>query len=632
MKRKRKSAKVQLPPKTLDEAEARLEGVQWKPDGSFTALCPAHDDHRNSLSVSEGDDGKLLMHCHANCEYEEVIEALSTIKPKGKSTNKERTKTRLKDDLTPVPFVDDDMIEPDYERICGFDPIRVYHYTDDRGRTRGYIVRSAEKRFMPITPWRTKEGEIVWRPKGFDRPRPLYNLEELANADDGAVLVVEGEKTADAARDLITSHTVTTWHGGAKAIARTDWTPLAGRDVVLWPDADPPGLEAVDAIARELRCIGAKSVRIVNLPDGLPKGWDLADDIPEGIDMDIDAMIKGAAETNGNLANYLLTASSLAELDLPPREMIIKDVLPCASLSLIFAKRGVGKTWLGLGIAVAVASGENFIAYDVPEARRVIFIDGEMPAADLQKRIVALGAEDLDNLAILSSEVLYRQYRALNINKDEDRDLIDAMLDQQATEGKRAELVIMDNLSSLRMGVEENENSALDSILSWLMSLRHKGYAVAIVHHAGKSGDQRGASRLEDLLDVSIKLEATEGKGASFEMTFVKMRGLRPDPDHLLLTLEEDEDGILKLNHREAVKKSPKDDTLRAIYLGLEGDGSKPFDSQKALAIKVDLQTPAVSKHITALRKGGLVDEKVLTVTDKGKERLSKLFDGDTFE
>ena len=228
--------------------------------------------------------------------------------------------------------------------------------------------------------------------------------------------------------------------------------------------------------------------------------------------------------------------------------------------------------------------------------------------------------------------MLYRQYRALNINKDEDRDLIDAMLDQQATEGKRAELVIMDNLSSLRMGVEENENSALDSILSWLMSLRHKGYAVAIVHHAGKSGDQRGASRLEDLLDVSIKLEATEGKGASFEMTFVKMRGLRPDPDHLLLTLEEDEDGILKLNHREAVKKSPKDDTLRAIYLGLEGDGSKPFDSQKALAIKVDLQTPAVSKHITALRKGGLVDEKVLTVTDKGKERLSKLFDGDTFE
>ena len=390
-RRPRKTTKVQFAPKTLDDAAARLDNVEWKPNGSFTALCPAHDDqHRNSLSISEGDDGKLLIHCHTGCAFEDVMEALSTVKPKRKSTKKERTKRRPKNDLKPVAFVDDDTPDPDFEWTCGRPPLFRYPYTDEKGRLKGYVVRFSDKRFHQVTPW-LDDGELVWKTRDFDGLRPLYNLEEVAGTDD-PVLVVEGEKAADAAIDMMDSHAVTTWHGGAKAIARTDWTPLAGRDVVLWPDADPPGLEAAEATASELRRIGAKSVRIVNLPDGLPKGWDLADDIPEGIDMDIDAMIEGAAETKGNLANYLLTASSLAELDLPPREMIIKDVLPCASLSLIFAKRGVGKTWLGLGIAVAVASGENFIAYDVPEARRVIFIDGEMPAADLQKRIVALGA------------------------------------------------------------------------------------------------------------------------------------------------------------------------------------------------------------------------------------------------
>lgn len=75
---------------------------------------------------------------------------------------------------------------------------------------------------------------------------------------------------------------------------------------------------------------------------------------------------------------------------------------------------------------------------------------------------------------------------------------IDAMLDDVD-----AEMIIFDNLSSLRSGVDENDNSALDAFLQWLLALRHKGYAILLIHHAGKGGDQRGASRLEDFLDTS---------------------------------------------------------------------------------------------------------------------------------
>jgi len=64
---------------SIDNVAERLEGVIWKGEDKLTALCPAHDDHRNSLSVSLGEKGRLLFKCHAGCEYEEIIEVLAEI-------------------------------------------------------------------------------------------------------------------------------------------------------------------------------------------------------------------------------------------------------------------------------------------------------------------------------------------------------------------------------------------------------------------------------------------------------------------------------------------------------------------------------------------------------------------------
>ena len=107
-------------------------------------------------------------------------------------------------------------------------------------------------------------------------PRPLYGLPNLLQRPEAPVLVVEGEGTADAAARLFPGHVVLTWANGSKAIAKADWTPLAGRSVTLWPDADAAGVEAMQSLASLLHPLDCQ-LQLVALPPDLPQGWDLAD-------------------------------------------------------------------------------------------------------------------------------------------------------------------------------------------------------------------------------------------------------------------------------------------------------------------------------------------------------------------
>lgn len=144
----------------------------------------------------------------------------------------------------------------------------------------GLICRFDTPNGKEITPlaWcrNTRTGEIALRWKSFRKPRPLY----FANGDEAerGVLIVEGEKTADAAARLMPKATVVTWPGGSKAVRFTDWTPLAGRKVVIWPDNDEPGRKAAEQIAAML-----PGAFIVSPPPN-PEGWDLADAEAEGWD------------------------------------------------------------------------------------------------------------------------------------------------------------------------------------------------------------------------------------------------------------------------------------------------------------------------------------------------------------
>ncbi len=133
-----------------------------------------------------------------------------------------------------------------------------------------YDFPDGSKQFTPLT-WRGK-----WQFKAYPAPRPLYGVDELAQRPTAPVLVVEGEKCADAARGVLRAYVVVTWAGGSSSVKSNDWQPLADRDVLIWPDADEPGARAAAHLAEILSNIAAR-VRIVQPPSDTPAGWDVAD-------------------------------------------------------------------------------------------------------------------------------------------------------------------------------------------------------------------------------------------------------------------------------------------------------------------------------------------------------------------
>ena len=172
-------------------------------------------------------------------------------------------------------------------------PLRHFHYgppegrwcyRDADGRVLGWIARFAKteggKEVMPCTWARSLQtGEETWKWLSFPKPRPLYGLDLLAAKPEARVVIVEGEKCADALRSI--GALAVTWPGGSKAVKHTDWQPLAGRKVTIWPDADKPGIKAAGEIAEALHA-QACEVRLITPPDDKPDGWDCADALAEG--------------------------------------------------------------------------------------------------------------------------------------------------------------------------------------------------------------------------------------------------------------------------------------------------------------------------------------------------------------
>lgn len=164
-------------------------------------------------------------------------------------------------------------------------PSAFWAYRDGAGRLLRYTLRfesEGEKTIRPATLWRKPSGQLVWRPAAEPGRRPLYGLDRLASRPGAAVLMVEGEKTADAASSLFPELVVLAWPGGARAVGKADWSPLAGRDVLAFPDADEPGRAAARAVCAAALSAGALATATVALPEALPAGWDLADPWPPG--------------------------------------------------------------------------------------------------------------------------------------------------------------------------------------------------------------------------------------------------------------------------------------------------------------------------------------------------------------
>lgn len=225
----------------ISDLLARLHGVRKTGQDRWLALCPAHDDHNPSLSISVAD-GKILLKCFAGCSVERIC-------------------ARLGIEVADL-FLDRKTLEK---------PEAIYEYYDEQGNLLYQVLRFPGKRFIQRRP--TKEG---WEYNLRGIKRVLYRLPEVLAAE--RVFLVEGEKDADRlAREGLVA---TTAPGGAGKWSPDYTDALAGKDVVILPDNDPPGKEHAQRIARALYG-RARSLRIVELP-GIPEKGDISDWLAAG--------------------------------------------------------------------------------------------------------------------------------------------------------------------------------------------------------------------------------------------------------------------------------------------------------------------------------------------------------------
>jgi len=214
-----------------------------------------------------------------------------------------------------------------------------------------------------------------------------------------------------------------------------------------------------------------------------------------------------------------LTAEELIGANFPEREALLDPILTNNSLALLYGPRGLGKTFVALGIAWAAASGGSFLNWHASRPRRVLYIDGEMAAVDLQARLKLLGSApptlkflvaDLGKYSLPDLGYYEGQHRLQQVWGD-------------------PELVVLDNLSSLA-GFKTGDPDCWNELQRFLMSRRRSGRAMLLVHHANKKGEQRGTNRREDVLDLVMALRRPADyqarDGARFEIHFEKARGL----------------------------------------------------------------------------------------------------------
>lgn len=297
-----------------------------------------------------------------------------------------------------------------------------------------------------------------------------------------------------------------------------------------------------------------------------------------------------------------LHVGEFLSLDIPPRENLLAPWLPKQGLAMIFAPRGVGKTFVALHVAYAVASGgEMFGRWAAPEPATVVYLDGEMPAATMQERLAAIVRASEHEAAFERLRIITPDLQPAgmpDLSTDAGQEAVNMALPVDTA------LIVVDNLSTLIRSGKENEAESWQPVQSWALAHRAKGRSVLFVHHAGKGGAQRGTSRREDVLDTVIALrrppEYTPDQGAVFEVSFEKARGLYGtdcEPFEAKLTATP---GGLEWTTRTV------EESTRQRVLALYEDGMKRAE----IARELNIHRSRVTRHLEAAgispsRRGG---------------------------
>lgn len=296
-----------------------------------------------------------------------------------------------------------------------------------------------------------------------------------------------------------------------------------------------------------------------------------------------------------------LDVAELAAIHFKPRQPLLHPWLCSQDLAMVYAPRGIGKTHFCMALAYAVATSGSFAGWSAPEPRKVLYLDGELPGSVMQARLLmhCPSAEPAPGFLRVFTPDLVPDGQTLP-----DLCTVDGQLQVGHMIEADTALVVVDNLSAWARSGRENEAESWHPIADWILSLRRRGIAVVIVHHAGKGGQQRGTSKKEDLLDVVIGLSRPKDydpqQGAVFVAEFSKARNLTGE-DAQSLELE-----LCGTEQRAEWRYRTLESSTFDRVVALTRDGMRPNE----IASELEINKSTVSRHLKKARDEGLVSAK----------------------
>jgi DNA polymerase I-like protein with 3'-5' exonuclease and polymerase domains len=443
-------------------------------NGHYRAMCPNHDGSRRALTAmiaGEPGDRKVVVHCHAGCKTEDILEHLGLGMPDlfereivGAKANKRKNWGTVE---------------------------ATYDYVDLAGDLVFQVVRYRDpKDFRQRRPDEGGDGWI-WSVKDI-KPLPLYRLPEVvgAIAKKETVLVCEGEKDVDRAREELGVVATTAPEGADK------WDPshtamLRGAHVVLIPDQDEPGHKHMNAVARELLPV-AKSVKLLELP-GLSEGGDLSDWLDAGgtkevFDSFTPRPLRGD-EVNESQDPYFGAVRFVDVEDPGPTPYAVEDYFPEGHPSSVFGYGGVAKSIVGDLVAVSVAGRrKEVLGKRIFKPGNALILDFELGIKETKRRVrricEGLGISEPDGLFYMSGV------------GEEVEDVFERTA--KLCKAERITHVVLDSIGFAMDGEAEKSNHVNAFHRRYIDRFRRAEITVLMVDHQGKlqSGEsyqQKGA-------------------------------------------------------------------------------------------------------------------------------------------
>ncbi|WP_265017280.1 AAA family ATPase [Wolbachia endosymbiont (group A) of Epistrophe grossularia] len=369
--------------------------------------------------------------------------------------------------------------------------VTVYRYNTDSG-----------KRYLPFD---VKRSSFT-----LPETRPLYNIPGIMKSDK--VILVEGEKCADALIEQ--GMTATTAMLGANApIEKTDWSPLKGKHVIIWPDNDEPGKQYAEKVVKKLTFLGVLSLTLLEIPENKPKGWDSADGIEEK--MNIPEFIENNSKKIIVKQFLNIQEWSVERFigPVPEQKFLVEGLFPLGVTSILAAMGDTGKGMLLLDLALKVASRKDQpcgFGPLVTEHGSVVIFSAEDDMSEIHRRLERLDSqcERLKYKDRLFIVPLPNVSGSLTIIKSVSGKVIETSpefesITKQLNKIKDLKLIVFDPLASFVHADLNTDPAVGDYLMSLLSDLAGStGASIITAHHMRKPKSEKPISTVEQARDA----------------------------------------------------------------------------------------------------------------------------------